>query len=66
MLIQPAEFIIIGGSAYRQHVDWHDAHRAQGHGRPDYGVMGAGLTKDDFADLLQMLFRCSARFRQAA
>ncbi|MFN7980627.1 MAG: flagellar motor stator protein MotA [Vicinamibacterales bacterium] len=64
VLIQPAEFIIIGGSAIGSMLIGTTPTVLKGMGAQIGGVMGAGLTKDDFADLLQMLFKLFRQIQQ--
>lgn len=64
VLIQPAELIIIGGAALGSMLIATTPATLKGMGAQIGGLLGAGLTKDDFADLLVMLYKLFRQIQQ--
>lgn len=64
LLVQPAEFIIIGGAAIGSMVMATSPSVLKGTAGQIGSLLGSGLTKDDFADLLVMLYKLFRQIQQ--
>jgi chemotaxis protein MotA len=64
VLIQPAELIIIGGAAVGSMLIGTTPVVLKAVGSQVGGLLGAGLTKDDFSDLLVMLYKLFRQIQQ--
>jgi len=64
VLIQPAELIIIGGAAVGSMLIATTPSVLKAMGGQVGGLIGAGLTKDDFSDLLVMLYKLFRQIQQ--
>jgi chemotaxis protein MotA len=64
VLIQPSEVVIIGGAAVGSMLIATTPTVLKGIGAQVGGLLGAGLTKDDFADLLVMLYKLFRQIQQ--
>ncbi|MBS1818525.1 MAG: flagellar motor stator protein MotA [Acidobacteria bacterium] len=64
VLIQPAELIIIGGAAVGSMLIATTPTVLKALGGQLGGLLGTGLTKDDFADLLVMLYKLFRQIQQ--
>ena len=64
VLIQPAELIIIGGAALGSMLIATTPSTLKAMGAQIGGLLGAGLSKDDFADLLVMLYKLFRQIQQ--
>jgi chemotaxis protein MotA len=64
LLMQPAEFIIIGGAAIGSMVMATSPSVLKGIAGQIGGLLGSGLSKDDFSDLLVMLYKLFRQIQQ--
>lgn len=64
VLIQPSEVVIIGGAAVGSMLIATTPSVLKGIGSQVGSLLGAGLTKDDFADLLVMLYKLFRQIQQ--
>jgi chemotaxis protein MotA len=64
LLMQPAEFIIIGGAAVGSMVMATSPSVLKGIAGQIGGLLGSGLNKDDFSDLLVMLYKLFRQIQQ--